>query len=159
MWEDGTHDRAHDFNGVPLAHPGHVHPQAHLSSDNGAYLVGHVGARVDAALGEFWQCNLEAFLNLLQHLLIRLAADKRDAQAFGAKTTRSADAVKVRVGIARQIIVDGEIDPFDVNATPKDIRRHADALVELLKLLVPFDTALRISSVRTTTLDHTYRSS
>lgn len=104
-------------------------------------LVRHVGARIDPALGKCWQCNLEPLLNLLQHLLIRLAADKRDAQPFGSKSAGSADTVKIRVGVTRQIVVDGKIDTFNVNATAEYIRRDADALVELLELLVPFDTA------------------
>lgn len=48
--------------------------------------------------------------------------------------------MQVRVGVTRQIVVDGKIDPLNVNSAPKDIRRNADPLVEFLELLVPLDT-------------------
>jgi hypothetical protein len=48
--------------------------------------------------------------------------------------------MKIRVGITREIIVDGQVDLFNVDTTAKDIGRDADTLVEFLELAIPFDT-------------------
>ena len=86
------------------------------------------------------QGNLESLLNLLQDILIVLAANERNAKTFGAESAGSADPVQVGVGVARQVVVDGQIDSLNVNTTTKDIRGYADTLVELFELLVALDT-------------------
>lgn len=48
--------------------------------------------------------------------------------------------MQVRIRIRRHVVVDRKIDSFDINPTPKYISGHADSLVELLELLVAFDT-------------------
>ena len=50
--------------------------------------------------------------------------------------------MEIRVGVSRQIIVDCEIDALNVNTTTKDVGGNANALIELLKLLVPFDAVV-----------------
>ena len=41
------------------------------------------------------KCNLKAFLNLLEHLGVRVRADKRNSETLGAKTARTTDTVQV----------------------------------------------------------------
>jgi len=48
--------------------------------------------------------------------------------------------VKIRVGIGRQIVVDSQVDPLNINTTTEDVGGDADTLVELLELLIPADT-------------------
>ena len=48
--------------------------------------------------------------------------------------------MKVRVSVAGEIIVDGQVDTLDINTTTEDIGGHADSLVELLELLIALDT-------------------
>ena len=50
--------------------------------------------------------------------------------------------MQIRVGLGGQIVVDGQVDPLNINTTAKDVGSNADALVELLELLVPADTML-----------------
>jgi hypothetical protein len=48
--------------------------------------------------------------------------------------------MKVGVRIAGKIIVDGQVDTFDINTTTKDVGGNTDTLVELLELLIALDT-------------------
>ena len=86
------------------------------------------------------QGDLETLLNLLQDLLVLVGAHERDGETLGTETASTADSVKIRAGICRKVIVDGQVDPFNVDTTTEDIRRDADALLKLLKLLVTLDT-------------------
>lgn len=81
--------------------------------------------------------DFEALLDGLEDFLVLFRADKRDSQTLGTETTGTTDAVEVRVGISGQIVVDGKVDTLNVDATTEDIGSNADALVELLELLVP----------------------
>ena len=85
------------------------------------------------------QSHLKPFFNLLQHALIVFAADERDAETLGAETTSTPHAMQVRVCIAREIVVYGEVDTLDVNTTAEDVGGDANALVELLEFFVAFD--------------------
>ncbi len=72
--------------------------------------------------------------------MIRITADKRDAQPFRAEATCATDAVEIRVGVGWQIVVDGEVDALNVNSTTKHVGGDANSLVEFLEFLVAFDT-------------------
>ena len=51
--------------------------------------------------------------------------------------------MKVRVGITGQIVIDSQIDALNIYATAKDVRRHADALVEFLEFFVALNAKCR----------------
>lgn len=84
--------------------------------------------------------DLEALLDSLEHLLVLVAAHKGDGETLGTETTGTTDTVEVRVGIGRQVVVDGKVDTLNVDTTTEDVRGNADTLVELLELLVALDT-------------------
>lgn len=90
--------------------------------------------------GSLRERHFESLFNILQNLLILLAADERDAETLGTETSSTTDAVEVGVGIAGEIVVDGQVDALDIDTTPKDIGGHTNTLVELLELLVALDT-------------------
>lgn len=48
--------------------------------------------------------------------------------------------MKVRVSIAGKIVVDSQVDTLNIDTTTEDISGDADTLVELLELLITFDT-------------------
>lgn len=87
--------------------------------------------------------NLEALLDVLEHLLVILGADKGNRQTLGTETTRTTDTVQVGVGISRQVVVDGKVDALNIDTTSEHVGRNTDTLVELLELLVAFDTTNR----------------
>jgi len=47
--------------------------------------------------------------------------------------------MQIGVGIARKVVIDGEIDTLDIDTAAKDVSGHTDTLVELLELFVAFD--------------------
>jgi hypothetical protein len=103
-------------------------------------LGSHIAASLDAISGILGHLGLEAALNLLQDILILLVADKGDTQPFGTEATRAADPMQVRVGVAGEVVVDGQVDAFDVDAAAEDVGGDADALVEFFEFFVSFDS-------------------
>ena len=45
-------------------------------------------------------------------------------------------SVQICVGVLRHVVVEDNVDPFDVHASSKEIRSHQDSLAEALKCLV-----------------------
>lgn len=84
--------------------------------------------------------NLEALLNGLKNLLVLISGNEGDSKTLGTETTSTTDAMEVRVGISGEIVVDGEVDAFDIDTTAEDVSGDADTLVEFLEFLVTTDT-------------------
>lgn len=103
--------------------------------------------RYDTDRANLRQSDFESLLDGLEHLLVLLAADKGDTETLGTETTSTTDAVKVRVGITRKIVVDGKVDTLDIDTTTKDVGSDTDTLVELLEFLVAFDTGWMSASM------------
>jgi hypothetical protein len=99
----------------------------------------HKSARAEQKAANLRNGNLEALLDLLENLLVLLAANEGNAEALGAESPRATDAVQVRVRLGRQVVVDRQVDLLNVDAATEDVRGNADALVELLELLVTLD--------------------
>jgi hypothetical protein len=93
------------------------------------------------------QSDFESLLDGLEHLLVLLAADEGDTETLGTETTSTTDTMKVGVGIARKIVVDGEVDTLNIDTTTEDVSGDTDTLVELLELLVALDTGWMSDSV------------
>lgn len=47
--------------------------------------------------------------------------------------------MQVGIRISREVIINRQIDTFDINATAKDIGSNADTFIEFLELLVSGD--------------------
>ena len=90
-------------------------------------------------VGKLRYGDLEAGLDSRHHLLVALRGDKGDRKTLGTETTSTADTVQVRVGVGRQVVVDGQVDTLDINTTTEDIGGDTDTLVELLELFVALD--------------------
>lgn len=86
------------------------------------------------------QSNLEPLLYWLQYILISVAADEWDTQTLCAKSASTPNPMKIWIGIAWQIVIDGEINAFNVDSSAKDVGSNTDTLVEFLEFLVAFDT-------------------
>ena len=48
--------------------------------------------------------------------------------------------MKIRVGIGGKVVVDSEVDAFNVDTSAKDVGGNTDTLVEFFELLVSLDT-------------------
>lgn len=102
--------------------------------------------------------SLEASLNSGQNLLVAVVGNEADSDSLGTETTATADTVEVgvcRLGkeiIVRNaggdglghVVVDDQIDAFEVDTTTEDVSGDADALVVVLELLIASDTRERI---------------
>lgn len=136
-------------------------------------LVAHVFARIDAILRVFTarisssarnfldppfifpgvfvgegeenlrQRDLETLFHLLQHLLILVAAHKRDADTLCPESPSATDAMQIGVRVGWKVVVDRDIDFLDVDPTAEDVGCDADALLEVFELFVSFDTCGR----------------
>jgi hypothetical protein len=112
-----------------------------LPAEHRTTLRSHISATINPTLWVGWDLRIESLLNLLQHLLILLTTDEADTQSLRTETSGTTDTMEIGVGIGREIVIDGQVDAFDVNATAEDVGRDADALVEFFELFVAFDTS------------------
>lgn len=88
--------------------------------------------------------DFETTLDLLEHLLILRGGHKCDAEAFRAEPASSTDTMQIRVRLPWDIVVDGDVDPLDIDTAAKDVRADGDALLECLELLVPGDPVAKV---------------
>ena len=83
--------------------------------------------------------NFEALADGLEHLLVIVTADKGDGKTLGTETPRTTeqeenensyqrrntfnipDSVKIAVGVWRTVVIDDNIDSFNVNTTAENI--------------------------------------
>jgi hypothetical protein len=103
-------------------------------------LGSHVRARINAFLRILRHLGIEALLDFLEDILVGLAADEGDAETLCAEAAGATDAVEVGVGIGGEVVIDGQVDAFNVNTSAKDIGGDADSLVEFFEFLVALDT-------------------
>lgn len=52
--------------------------------------------------------------------------------------------MEVGVGIGWQVVIDGEVDSFDVDTSTEHIGGNTDSFVELLEFLVALDTGVML---------------
>lgn len=91
-------------------------------------------------MGNLRKSNFESLFNRFQNLLVGISADERNRQTLGTESTSTADTVKVRIGVGGKIVVNCQVDTLNIDTTAEDISGNTDALVEVLELLVAFDT-------------------
>lgn len=72
--------------------------------------------------------------------MISLGAHERNRETLGSEPTCTSNTMEVGISVAREIIVDSQVDTLDVDATTKNVSGNADTLVELLELLIALDT-------------------
>ena len=86
-----------------------------------------------------------------------MVRDEADRETLGAEAAGAAHTVKVLIaGLAtrlnrrtdrlvsarlREIVVDDNVDTFDVNPTPNEVRGHENARLVVLEFFVLLDTA------------------
>lgn len=103
---------------------------------------------------EFRNVNLETGLHRCQFIRILLRSNEADGEALGAETPSTTNAVQILIAgfvIDRllfvvtwswEVVVDNNIDFFDVNTATEEVSSYKDALLELLELLVLLDTII-----------------
>lgn len=84
--------------------------------------------------------NIEALFDRLQNRLVLWAAHEGDTQTLRTESTGTTDTMQIRVRLIGHIVVDGYVDALDIDTTTEDVSSHANTSLELLELLVSFDT-------------------
>ena len=69
-----------------------------------------------------------------------VSADERDTESLGPEAAGTTDAVEVRVSVSGRVIVDSDVDTFNVDTAAKDIGGDADALVAVFEVSVTPDS-------------------
>lgn len=82
----------------------------------------------------------EVRLHFRQHLLVRSGAYKGDREALGSEPSGPGNPVKVQLGIGGHVVVDHDVDAFDVDPPSDQVSGHHDAGLEFLEFLVGLDS-------------------
>lgn len=83
-------------------------------------------------------------MDLLERFFIFIFSHEGDGQPFGAESPGSSHSVQISVAVFRHVIIDHNVDAFDINASAQDVSGHHDAVLERLKVLVVFDTVFLV---------------
>lgn len=83
-------------------------------------------------------------MNGLQGIFVGLFGHEGDRQAFGTETASSAHSVEISVVILRHVVVNDDVDTFNIDASTQDVSGHHDAELEVLEFLVVFDTCILV---------------
>lgn len=101
---------------------------------------------------------LKPRLNRLHHRLVPITAHEADSHTLGAEATGTSHTMQVRVsglserigvraarvgGGVRHVVVDGDVDALNVDAAAEDVGTDADAVLEVLEVLVALDAVIR----------------
>jgi len=102
-------------------------------------LGSHVCSNIDL-VRKLVDGNFEARLDFFENSRVFLGRNESDCQTLGSETTRTANSVQVSVVVSGHIVVDDDIDTFEVNTTAKDVGRHKKSAISFFKLIVSFDS-------------------
>ncbi len=101
------------------------------------------------SIREFFDLDQESILDFLEDLLVVFSRGKGDCETFGAESSRTSNLGKVRnktysveVGVRAfgHVIVNDDIDSFDVNSSSEDVSSNHDSLFEVLEDLVSLNS-------------------
>lgn len=104
-------------------------------------LGGHVGVEINF-LRKWGDVDFESALDIVQHGCILLVRHECDTKTLGTETTGTAHSVQIGVGTVRHIVVDDNVDSFNIDTTAKDISGNHDTLLKILERLVALDTLI-----------------
>jgi len=95
----------------------------------------HVSRHVNF-VRKFRNINFKSTLHLFQYPLICFTWNEWYCNTFGSKTPCTSNAMEKLVAVIRKVIVDNNIDPFNINTTPKQISCDQDSGIEFLEWLL-----------------------
>merc|ERR1719447_131906 len=102
---------------------------------------------VCADINLFWKVGngyFESFLDRLENLVVLIIGNERDSQTLGTKSTSSSDTMKICVGVFWHIIVEDDVDSFNIHSTSEQVSSDQDTTLEILEFLVSGKTFLLV---------------
>ena len=79
-------------------------------------------------------------MDLLERVAVLVGAHEGDSETLGTEPARAAHSVQVRVGVTWHIEVEHDVDLLDVDTAAEQLRRHKNAIPELLEALIDLDS-------------------
>ena len=95
----------------------------------------HIGSLVNG-IRQVIDLNLESRLNLIKNCLIFWSRDERDSETLGSISTSSTDSMKILISAIRHVVIDNNIDLFDIDTTTKQVGGNHNSELALLELIV-----------------------
>ena len=90
-------------------------------------------------LGQFGDLDFKPFLDLVGDLGVFFVSDKRDGETLGAKSTSARNSVEIGVRVLWHVIVEDDVDTFNIHSTAKQVRRYKNAPLEVLEQLISLE--------------------
>jgi hypothetical protein len=108
---------------------------------------------------EFIDCYLKSLLNFIENLRVLIGTNEADSQALSTKPSSSSDPVEIRITClkltlispysllnpfisSRHIIINNNINPFNINSSTEKISSNKYSLIEILERLETTDSFL-----------------
>lgn len=111
--------------------------------------LGHVGRKVNL-VGQGLDLDREALLHSGKDLVVfnfatRVHSLRNEANGHSpvSEASSTANPMHIRVGVHREVVIEDDVDPLDIEPTRTEIRRHQNTRLEFLELVVLCDTAIR----------------
>ena len=79
-------------------------------------------------VGQFRDVDLEPVLNVIQGLGVGLVGHEGDGQPLGSKTSSSGHAMKIGICVLGHVVIEHDVDPFDVHASTKQVGGNQNTL-------------------------------
>jgi hypothetical protein len=92
-------------------------------------------------------------LDIVEDIAVFLGGNEGDSQTLGTETTRTTNTVKVGIGGSGHIVVDDNVDTFEVDTTTEDISGDKNTRLVFLEVVVHLQTFF----LRHTTIDASRR--
>jgi hypothetical protein len=78
----------------------------------------------------------KASLHVGEDLLVLGGGDERDSESLCSEPTSSTHSVQVGVSVLGHVVVDNDVDTFNVDSSSEQVGGHHDACLEFLELSV-----------------------
>ena len=85
-----------------------------------SYSVVHIGRFIDMG-GELFNLNLKLVLDVVQNILLIISRDEGNCESLGSESSGSSYSVHVLVDLVRHVVVEDDVDLFDINSSSEDI--------------------------------------
>lgn len=81
-------------------------------------------------VGELGDVDVEPVLDVVQGFCVVFIRNEGNGEAFGTETTGTSNAMQVGIGIFRHVVIEYDIDTFNVHSTSEKICGDKDTLLE-----------------------------
>jgi hypothetical protein len=95
--------------------------------------------------GHFRDFNNESLLDFFQHFGVFgtfFVRNKRDGQSLSSKSTSSTNSMQVGIGVVGHVVIDHDIDTFDIDTSTQQVGGNHDSVFVILEVLISVNSSL-----------------